>query len=224
MRDAPITYAIGDIHGRCDLLDALLQKIELHANGRDRRLVFVGDYIDRGPESARVIETLRKLQWREPDNVVCLMGNHEEMLVNAMWEHGALELWLQNGGIQTLESYGADGPEHLPGDVLDWIESLPTLHQDSLRWYVHAGFRPGAAVPDPDITARLWIREPFLSEICDYGRHVVHGHTPRRDAQPDVRPFRTNLDTGAVFGGALTAGVFTTDQAKAVEFLQIPAR
>lgn len=224
MSEAHITYAIGDIHGCADLLDALLDAIEAHAAGRARRLVFLGDYIDRGPDSARVVETLRKLQWREPENVVCLMGNHEEMLVNSLWEHGALELWLSNGGIQTLESFGVDGYEHLPGDVLDWIEELPTLHEDALRWYVHAGFRPNVDAPDPSVEARLWIREPFLSENHDYGRHVVHGHTPRRDARPDVRAYRTNLDTGAVFGGALTAAVFTAEQATAVEFLQIPAR
>lgn len=224
MSEAPLTYAIGDIHGCADLLDAMLAKIEDHAQGRERRLVFLGDYIDRGPDSARVIETLRKLQWREPENVACLMGNHEAMLVSSLREHGALDLWLSNGGADTLESFGVAGPECLPGDVLDWIEDLPTLHEDALRWFVHAGFRPGTEARDSDAETRLWIREPFLSEEHDFGRHVVHGHTPRRNAKPDSLTFRTNLDTGAVYGGALTAGVFTGEQGKPVEFLQIPAR
>ena len=85
----------------------------------------------------------------------------------------------------------------------------------------HAGFRPGLPGPDPSEHVRLWIREPFLSRDYNFGKHVVHGHTPLRTAQPDQRPFRTNLDTGAVLGGALTAGVFTNDQAHAVEFLQV---
>ncbi len=223
MGSATITYAIGDIHGCAELLDALLDKIETHAAGRDRDLVFLGDYIDRGPDSGRVIETLRRLQWREEGAVVCLMGNHEAMLLKTLQERGALDLWLQNGGAETLASFDASGPEDLPTDVLDWIEALPTLHEDPLRWFVHAGFRPDAAVPDPDIENRLWIREPFLSEDHDFGRHVVHGHTPLSNAKPDVRAFRTNLDTGAVYGGALTAGVFTADQAKAVEFLAVRA-
>ena len=221
MGRAPLTYVIGDIHGCADLLDDLLERIEAHRAGRERKLVFLGDYIDRGPDSARVIETLSKLQWREPDAVFCLMGNHEAMLLKTLHEHGARETWLLNGGADTLRSFDAEGPEDLPTDMLDWIEALPTLHEDALRWYVHAGFRPAIEAPDPDPETRLWIREPFLSEEHDFGRHVVHGHTPQTSGRPDVRRFRTNLDTGAVYGGALTAGVFTSEQATAVEFLQV---
>lgn len=218
-----LTYAVGDIHGCADLLDALLARIEAHAGDRAKKLVFLGDYIDRGPGSARVIETLRKLQWRDPEGVVCLMGNHEAMLLRTLHEPGALEHWLVNGGAATLASFDAAGPEEIPGDVLDWIEGLPTLHADAQRWYVHAGFRPDAAVPDPDPEVHLWIREPFLSADHDFGRHVVHGHTPQTRGGPERRRFRTNLDTGAVYGNALTAGVFTPAEAGAVEFLRIPA-
>src|SRR3954470_12809768 len=105
--------------------------------------------------------------------------------------------------------------------LLQWAEGLPTVYEDAHRFYVHAGFRPGVPGPDPSEHVRLWIREPFLSRDYDFGKHVVHGHTPLRMAQPDQRPFRTNLDTGAVLGGALTAGVFTKDQAHAIEFLQV---
>ncbi len=223
MAAALLTYAVGDIHGCADLLDGLLVAIEAHAAGRPRNIVFIGDYIDRGPDSARVIETLSKLQWREPENVVCLMGNHEAMLVKSLREPGALDHWLGNGGAETLASFDVAGPEDLPGDVLDWIEALPTLHEDALRWYVHAGFRPGTRPEESDAETRLWIREPFLSEDHDFGRHVVHGHTPQTNGRPQCRSHRTNVDTGAVYGGALTAAVLTQERPEPVEFLRIAA-
>ncbi|VUD74060.1 Serine/threonine-protein phosphatase 1 [Methylobacterium symbioticum] len=217
----PLTYAVGDIHGCADQLDRLLEGIETHAAGRPRRLVFLGDYIDRGPASARVIETLRKLHWREPDSVVCLMGNHEAMLLESLRTPGADAHWMVNGGLATLDSFGVEEPAALPSDVLDWIEALPTLHADARRWYVHAGFHPASPAPDPDARNRLWIREPFLTEDRDFGRHVVHGHTPQGGGRPEVRAYRTNLDTGAVYGGPLTAGVFTDRAAAAETFLQV---
>ncbi|WP_375464289.1 metallophosphoesterase family protein [uncultured Methylobacterium sp.] len=219
-----LTYAIGDIHGCASLLDGLLARIETHAASRPYRLVFLGDYIDRGPDSAGVIRTVSRLHWGDPERVVCLMGNHEAMLLKTLQERGALDHWLQNGGVETLASFDAEGPQDLPGDMLDWIEALPTLHADARRWYVHAGFRPGCEAPDPEVHSRLWIREPFLSEDHDFGRHVVHGHTPQTSGRPEVRPFRTNLDTGAVYGGALTAGVFSDVQGPALEFLQVRAQ
>ncbi|MBW6993558.1 hypothetical protein KXS70_24920, partial [Salmonella enterica subsp. enterica serovar Weltevreden] len=82
------------------------------------------------------VETLRRLQWRAPDDVVCLMGNHEEMLLKSLHEPGALDHWVYNGGAEALASFGVSGPEELPGEVLDWIEALPTLHEDAQRWYV----------------------------------------------------------------------------------------
>lgn len=214
-----LTYAIGDIHGCADLLDRLLARIEAHAGSESHGLVFLGDYIDRGPDSAGVLKTIRALQRRDPERVVCLMGNHEAMLVAALRERGGDDHWRANGGDATLASFAVDEPAAISGDVLDWIEALPTLHEDARRWYVHAGFRPGCEAPDPDIYSRLWIREPFLSEDHDFGRHVVHGHTPQMSGRPDVRPFRTNLDTAAVYGAALTAGVFTDRQGPAVAFI-----
>ncbi|ACL60225.1 metallophosphoesterase family protein [Methylobacterium nodulans] len=215
-----LTYVIGDIHGCADLLDRLLTQIEEHRAGRPRHLVCLGDYVDRGPDSARVIATLRRLQDREPDRVICLMGNHEAMLLGAL--SGADEpLWLFNGGRTVLASYGVSRVDQLPRGDLDWIAALPTLHEDAARWYVHAGFRPGRPAPDPDPNQRLWIREPFLSADYDFGKHVVHGHTPVRSGRPEVRRHRTNLDTGAVFGGALTAGVFTPERGPALAFLQV---
>lgn len=224
MESGILTYAIGDVHGCATLLDALLQRIADHAGGRAHRLVFLGDYVDRGPDSAAVLRTVSRLNWAEPERVVCLMGNHERMLLDALQTPQAAEHWLYNGGDATLASFGARDPGGLPRDTLDWIEALPTVHADDVRWYVHAGFRPGAEIPDPDDHNRLWIREPFLEGDHDFGRHVVHGHTPQRNGRPEVRPFRTNLDTAAVYGGALTAGVFSDAQGPALKFLQVRAK
>ena len=223
MDSGPLTYAIGDVHGCAALLDALLKRIDDHAGGLAHRLVFLGDYIDRGPDSAAVLRTVSRLNWAEPERVVCLMGNHERMLLDALQTPQAAEHWLYNGGEATLAAFGAREVGDLPRDTLDWLEGLPTLHEDEARWYVHAGFRPGAEIPDPDDHNRLWIREPFLDGDHDFGRHVVHGHSPQRNGRPEIRRFRTNLDTAAVYGGALTAGVFSDTQGPPVKFLQVRA-
>jgi serine/threonine protein phosphatase 1 len=223
MESGPLTYAIGDIHGCADLLDALLERIAVHAGERAHRLVFLGDYIDRGPDSAAVLRTVSRLNWAEPDRVTCLMGNHERMLLDALETREGSAHWMYNGGEATLDSFGARDVGGLPRDTLDWIEALPTLHHDAAHWYVHAGLRPGTDAPDSDEHDRLWIREPFLEGDHDFGRHVVHGHTPQRSGRPEVRRFRTNLDTAAVYGGALTAGVFSEVQGPAVDFLQVRA-
>ncbi len=218
-----LTYAIGDIHGCHDLLEALLDRIARHADGRERKLVFLGDYIDRGADSAAVLRTVSRLHWSEPEAVTCLMGNHERMLLDSLHTEDAAQLWLLNGGDATLASFNANDGNDLPRDVLDWIEALPTLHGDAARWYVHAGLRPGLPAEETDAHDRLWIREPFLEGEHDFGRHVVHGHTPQQDGRPDIHTFRTNLDTAAVYGGALTAGVFTGETGPAVDFLQVRA-
>ncbi|AWN50750.1 metallophosphoesterase family protein [Methylobacterium sp. 17Sr1-1] len=215
-----LTYAIGDVHGRADLLARLLARIEEHRAGRPRRLVFLGDAIDRGPDSAGAVATLRDLQAREPDAVTCLMGNHEAMLLDAAAGTNR-DLWRINGGGAALASYGAAHPGELPAEVVAWIAALPTLHGDSLRWYVHGGLDPARDAEASDRETRLWMREPFLSAGHDFGRHVVHGHTPTRDGRPELLPHRTNLDTGAVFGGPLTAGVFTDEQGPPVAVLAV---
>jgi serine/threonine protein phosphatase 1 len=215
------TYAIGDVHGRHDLLVRLLAEIERHAAGRAHTIVCLGDYIDRGPDSAAVVETLMALQSARPRDVVCLLGNHESMLLNALNDLKATTLWVMNGGDTTLASFGAAVPRAVPAAVVAWLTSLPAAHEDTLRYYVHAGFRPGRRMDKQAHHDMLWIREPFLERDYDFGKHVVHGHTPIQTGQPDIRPYRTNLDTGAVFGGPLTAGIFGGRQAKAVEFLSV---
>jgi serine/threonine protein phosphatase 1 len=219
-----LTYAIGDIHGRHDLLQELLGKIADHAGEQPYRLVFLGDYIDRGPESAAVIETVRRLQNASPDNVVCLMGNHEAMLLTAIDEPAAILWWIRNGGDTTLASFGVRVPSEVPPDVLNWLNDLPISFEDDRRYFVHAGLRPGSRFEAQTVEDKLWIREPFLSGGYDFGKHVVHGHTPVALGLPDTNAHRTNLDTGAVFGGALTAGIFTDEQGPPSGFLSTADR
>jgi len=215
-----LTYAIGDIHGRHDLLQPLLLQIEDHAAGRAHKLVFLGDYIDRGPDSAAVIATVRSLQDSGVPETVCLMGNHEAMLLEVAEKPELAWWWIGNGGDATLQSFGAASVREIGPDVLAWLRALPTSHEDSSRYYVHAGLMPGRPLAAQAEKDKLWIREPFLGVDYDFGKHVVHGHTPVRSARPDTRRFRTNLDTGAVFGGVLTAGIFTDAEAAPVAFLQ----
>lgn len=215
------TFAIGDIHGCRDLLVALLAQIELAAEGEPHRIVCLGDYVDRGPDSAGVVALLRAEQARAGEGAfVCLKGNHEAMLVEARTRRDMARLWLANGGRETLASYGAAGVDDLPADVLGWFEGLPSTFEDERRCFVHAGLDPTRPRTQQTDADRLWIREPFLESDHDFGRYVVHGHTPLPGGRPDVRRRRVNLDTGAVFGGRLTAAIFSDDQDAPVGFLQ----
>lgn len=216
-----LTYAIGDIHGCSDALTRLLARIDEHRGARPARIVCLGDYVDRGPDSAGVIRILRERAAREPGRLICLRGNHEQMMLDAYHQALAAPVWLANGGRETLASFGIADPEAIPHPVLTWISELPTVHEDALRYYVHAGFRPGHRGIDPDIASRLWIREPFLRASFDFGKHVLHGHTPQRSGQPDCHAYRTNLDTACVFGGTLTAGILEPDHPAPCGFLQI---
>lgn len=217
-----LTYVIGDIHGCSDALTRLLARIDDHRGGRPAKIVCLGDYVDRGPDSAGVLRILRHRAAREAGRLICLRGNHEQMMLDAGRGAGAAPLWLANGGDATLDSFGVTEPGALPVDVLSWLAGLPTVHEDALRYYVHAGFRPGRRGIDPDTKARLWIRDPFLETPFDFGKHVLHGHTPQRNGRPDRRPHRTNLDTACVFGGTLTAGILEPDHPAPRTFLQVP--
>jgi serine/threonine protein phosphatase 1 len=218
-----LTYAIGDIHGCNNLLLALLEGIEDHAGGRPYRLVFLGDYIDRGPDSAGVIQTVRQLQQQSPETVICLRGNHEQLLVEAADDPNSVLPWLSNGGDMTLRSFRAQGMDSPPAEVIEWAEQLPTFYEDERHYYVHAGLDPSRPLNDQTDHDRIWIRSPFVDADHDFGKYVVHGHTPLGGGLPDERPYRTNLDTAAVYGGALTAGLFTADQDRAVVFLRVAA-
>jgi serine/threonine protein phosphatase 1 len=217
-----LTYSVGDIHGCLDLLVDLLGRIEADAAGRARRLVFLGDYIDRGPDSAGVIARLRELQAAEPDDVICLKGNHEDLMLRSIRRPDLLPVWLQNGGDAALDSFGCYDPAAIPADVVSWVAALPSHWEDERRVFVHAGLRPGRDRLDQTDRDRLWIREEFLQADYDFGKLVVHGHTPRLDGRPELWPHRVNLDTGAVYGGRLTAGIFSEEEPRPTGFLQVP--
>jgi len=204
-----ITYAIADIHGCLAQLSALSTLCLNDAGPEPTNFIFLGDYIDRGPHSAKVIDFLMNLQAAAPDRVTCLMGNHEDLLLSAVDDPKNEQRWLRNGGTQTLRSYGASRSTDLPLDHLSWLETLPKFHDDGVRFFVHAGVHPDRPLDQQDEYDLLYIREPFLSSTKDFGRYIVHGHTPIADGSPDQRLNRLNIDTGAVFGRRLTAAVFT---------------
>jgi serine/threonine protein phosphatase 1 len=210
-----VTFAIGDVHGCFGELDSLIATCDLLSEAEDARFVFIGDYVDRGPDTRKVIEFLIQSQHREAGRFICLRGNHEAMLIDAASKKRSdLDLmnWLENGGEQTLDSYGVNDPGALPADHLAWIKALPLKYYDQNRLYVHAGIRPGVSIVDQSEKDLLWIREPFLSCDDDHGAFVVHGHTPTDSGLPDLRSNRLNIDTGACFGGQLTAAIFTRAQ------------
>jgi serine/threonine protein phosphatase 1 len=215
-----LTYAIGDIHGCLDKLRGLLLRCEEHADGRPPTFVFVGDCIDRGPQSCAVIDCLIDLKAQHGERVVTLLGNHEAMALAAIDGSGPARLWLTQGGLATLESYRVAEPRELPRAHVDWLRALPLSYDDGRRFFVHAGVNPGRPLEAQDAYDLLWIREPFLSHRGDYGRLIVHGHTPLADGVPDLRDNRLNLDTGAVFGGPLTAAVFDDAQTDPIGILQ----
>jgi serine/threonine protein phosphatase 1 len=211
-----VTYAIGDIHGCMDKLRRLVKRCQSDA-GDQIKFVFLGDYIDRGPDSRAVVEYVIELQSRMT-RVVCLLGNHENLALAAL--HGSLDeaQWLFNGGGATLRSYGITAAAEMPNEHIAWMKSLPTHHDDGRRFFVHAGVNPSRPLDAQDDHDLIWIREPFLYSNKDYGRLIVHGHTPVRAVE--VRPNRVNIDTAAVLGGPLTAAAFNDLMTRPIKFLQ----
>jgi serine/threonine protein phosphatase 1 len=214
-------YGVGDIHGRLDLLEELLDKIHQDIARRPARkvlLIFVGDLIDRGPSSAQVVERLRT--YEHPGvRTMFLLGNHEEVLLRILaGEADLITKWRWFGGTQCLESYGVDTARFaelsdeealeavrkaIPKEHKDFIESF----DDSCRFgdylFVHAGIRPGVDLDQQRQSDLRWIREPFLFDETDHGFVVVHGHTIRPEVE--MRPNRIGIDTGAYRSGVLTA-------------------
>lgn len=214
-------YAIGDIHGRLDLLDTLLSRIEEDVRARPKRscsIVFLGDLIDRGPSSAGVIERLRMFRpsYAKP---VFLMGNHEEVLLRVTsGEASLIPSWLRFGGVETLASYGLNATKlvGLPDEeAVERVKrAIPLAHlrfisgfADTVSFgdflFVHAGIRPGVELSEQSQTDLRWIREPFLDDDEERGFIVVHGHTisPRIE----ITSNRIGIDTGAFYTGVLTA-------------------
>ncbi len=216
-------YAVGDVHGCAAQLRAIHRAIATDLAARPTPaplLLHIGDYIDRGPDSAAVIDMLLARPVAPGLPVVNLTGNHEDMLLQALAapdRQEPTEHWLFNGGFATLASWGVDprgGPaawrSAIPPDHLGFLRGLAMRHEAGGYLFVHAGVRPGVPLGRQSAQDLLWIREPFLSWPGDFGAVVVHGHTPAR--APAVRPNRIGIDTGAVMGGSLTCAVFEGDR------------
>lgn len=207
-------YAIGDIHGCLDKFRALHVTIraDLRAYPTARPLIIhLGDYIDRGPDSAGVVRALMAM---DDLPVINLMGNHEDTALAALAGEGAACAdWLHQGGETALRSWGVDpaglrAAWKLPSAELAWLRALRPHHVAGGYVFVHAGLRPDTPWAEQTLQDKLRIRRPFLDSDADFGAVVVHGHTPTRSRAPERHANRINLDTGAVFGGPLTCGVF----------------
>jgi serine/threonine protein phosphatase 1 len=207
-----LIYAVGDIHGHQGLLLRLLEAIATDARDRPYTLVFLGDYIDKGPDSAGVIDTLMRLQSHHGRSVVCLKGNHDCLMAEAVADERADAKWLAMGGGAVLAQYGVSRAADLPAAVLAWVDSLPTYHEDETRYFVHAGADPASPLSVQADVIRMSMRGTFIEQDHDFGKHIVHGHTPQLCGLPDLRRYRTNLDTGVVSTGRLTAAVFEPGQ------------
>lgn len=214
-------YAIGDVHGMNAMLAEAHGKIAADLADRpglDHRIIHVGDYVDRGRDSAGVVDRLARMTASDP-RALCLLGNHDEMMRGFLADPLVFgPSWFANRGASTVRSYGIDAPDMPDADALPdlaarFAAALPPAHGAFLRdlplsvrfgdyFFCHAGIRPGVPLDGQDAHDLVWIREPFLSSTRDHGAVVVHGHTP--GPAPVVRANRIGIDSGAVFGGPLT--------------------
>lgn len=215
-------YAVGDVHGCLERLRALHALIADDLEARpasEPLLLHLGDYVDRGPDSAGVIARLATASPVANVPTVNLMGNHEQMMLAAIatGETEAGELWLANGGADLLLSWGVprsaqpkEWPSYLPKAHLIFLRDLAPSYEAGGYLFVHAGIRPGIPLERQTRHDLMWIREPFLSFKELFGPVVVHGHTPRQE--PTVRPNWIGIDTGAVMGGVLTCAILEEDR------------
>jgi serine/threonine protein phosphatase 1 len=197
-------FAIGDIHGCVDELTAMLSSIN---PARGDTVVFVGDYIDRGPATRDVIEVLLALG-RDAAEYVFLKGNHEDMMLSFLGLPGHYgESFLFNGGAPTLESYGiSEGSlavEQIPASHVDFLKTLATSYLHPPYLFVHAGIAPLRQLEEQSVEDMLWIRQEFIFNPHQLGITVVFGHTPMRAVMVDL-PYKLGIDTGLVYGGKLT--------------------
>lgn len=235
--DDPV-YAMGDIHGRADLLERALDLIDAHVGrvgARNPQVVFVGDYIDHGPDSARVLARVRELADELPANVTCLMGNHERMLLDFLSDPVTRgPRWLRTGAPETLDSYGLHSSQLRPGaapdtlrssakalrakmgrDLLKWVDGLPLSWSSGNLWVVHAAADPQHPMEAQSPRVLLWGHPEFESRPRADGHWVVHGHTPTK--APVTDEGRIGIDTGAWQTGMLTTVAILPDGH--VEFL-----
>ncbi|HXW83849.1 MAG TPA: metallophosphoesterase family protein [Candidatus Binataceae bacterium] len=204
-------FAIGDIHGCPDELDAVLKAI---APVEGDTVVFVGDYVDRGPSSRDVVELALELRNSRAE-CVYLKGNHEDMMLGFLGLLGHYgESFLFNGGIATLESYGVreetlmEAAQHLPARHLEFLSQLATSYHRPPYLFVHAGISPLRQLEEQDPEDMLWIRQEFIFNPHRVDATVVFGHTPMRGVMIDL-PYKLGIDTGLVYGGKLTCVEFT---------------
>ncbi|QIE45252.1 serine/threonine protein phosphatase [Pseudohalocynthiibacter aestuariivivens] len=227
--DRPL-YVIGDVHGRADLIEPLLQSIDADVSAHGHTaplLVFLGDYVDRGEHSDEVLVHLQELSTAMPDEVVCLMGNHEQMMLDFLDDPaGRGARWLVNGGLQTLASFrigglGLNSPVEdmadagdallaaMPAGMLDWLRTLPRWRQSGNVVCVHAAMNPARAPIDQDERAMLWGHRDFTTTRREDGLWVVHGHTIVKE--PEMHNGRIAIDTGAYHSNRLTAAAITSE-------------
>lgn len=215
-------YAIGDIHGRYDLLRDMLRRIEAHSRGlpspEQLHIVLLGDVVDRGPDSARILRYLH--DWtKHARGQIMLLGNHEEMMLRAYaGDAQVIQAWMRVGGRETLESFGMTLPPQdaglsprlisdiraaLPDDLMTFVKGWPLTARSGDYYFCHAGVKPNVALEKQSKKDLIWIRDEFLQSSSDHGALVVHGHsiTPSIDRRPN----RIGIDTGAYDTGILTA-------------------
>jgi serine/threonine protein phosphatase 1 len=215
-------YAIGDIHGRVDLLDSLVETIRQDALDQDYETcftVFLGDYVDRGPSSAQVLDRLASQAFPTP--FIALRGNHEAVMLAFLEDDSILDKWRHFGGVETLASYNVDVSDVMRGRGFKAAQqalrrSLPSSHLEFLEgtrlsytigdyFFCHAGVRPGIALDAQEPRDLLWIRDEFLTSPERFSKRIVHGHNPAEAAE--LLPNRINADTGAYATNVLTAVV-----------------
>ncbi len=198
MMESERAFIIGDIHGCLGMLNRLMDMIDWRPD-RDR-LIFLGDYIDRGTDSKGVVDFVLVLLNKSPF-VQCLQGNHESGFLDFL-SGGNINTFLINGGETTLKSYQKDGEILIPPDHISFYKSLRPWIELEDYYIVHAGFRPGVEIDDQSLEDLIWIREPFIYSDYDFGKRVIFGHTPFNE--PLVTRNKIGLDTGAVYGNRLT--------------------
>lgn len=242
LADGPVRriYAIGDVHGRYDLFRRLMNMIERDQADRDpmvTRMILLGDIIDRGPDSARMVQGCMNLT-AVTDRFVVLKGNHEQMMVEAL--QGSLFVykhWLKFGGKETLLSWGVDrdmleapatkeslriAAGVVGQDTIKWLADLPLYYQHDGYLFVHAGIRPGVALAKQRSEDLLWITDAFLESDAAHERIVVHGHSISEDGVV-VRPNRIGIDTGAYRTEQLTALGIEEDRTWVLQTCDTPA-
>ena len=232
--DNTVLYAIGDLHGHYSAYKMLYTLIEIEASKRPdlkHIVIFLGDYIDRGPDSSKIIESLRNLKSDAIQNVF-LIGNHEYSFLEYMKDPHANEQWLQFGGIQTVQSYGClinDGPilpseievlqkklnSRVPKEHLNFLNSLDHMSIYGDYAFVHAGIRPGLPLSEQKNEDLRFIREPFLSWEEPHEKCIIHGHSITKE--PEIKQNRINVDTGLYKFGTLTCCVLKDETVSLIQ-------